>query len=220
MMTRRILFVIGILVTAGLPLPCLAQRAQHGSVTAKGRAAAHLALIVEAKTKEGMLILEPGETLHSGDFFAIRVEVDRPAYMYVLGTNAQGQVAQLFPDAGHFLLQPGGAQRVPRLPDWIQLDQIKGQENLFVIASLEVLSNAQLMQRVKHTGSVTAKAPIAQHGTLAAQKSAAPPTLLTAVQYRSLGQAGVVRGMAIARGTVAQIGANQSALVHFSFQHQ
>src|SRR5262245_6815222 len=81
-------------------------------------------LAVEAVTKSGQHLVTPGETLHTGDRIALRVEVDRPAYVYVVqAAPGTPQPSVLYPPKDDELFQPGGAVRIPPVGQWLRLDK-------------------------------------------------------------------------------------------------
>lgn len=84
------------------------------------------------------------DVLHSGDFVAYEVWVDRPAYVYIL---------QFFPDGSQAVHHPATeeptkleARTWVRVPpdarDWLELDDATGQENLYIVASIRPLDAA------------------------------------------------------------------------------
>jgi hypothetical protein len=183
-------------------------------------------MIVEAWTRGEIHILDPGETLYSGDRLALRVEVDQPAYVYALYADSKGQVNQIFPRQGHVRIDPGRPYRIPPVGQWLKLDSEAGQENLFVVAQTEPMSAEQVAGRVreelrqapppprKKRRPVRLKAP--------AEERPAPPAIPGALSMttRGLDQQGTVRGLAIEQGTEARLEKARAALIRFSFQHK
>lgn len=97
--------------------------------------------------------LAAGETLRSGDQYSLRVDVDQPAYVYVMQklteTGTAAQIAVLYPQKEAELVEPGGLQRIPR-SGYFQLQPQPGRErvireDLFVIADKRPLPVDQAM---------------------------------------------------------------------------
>lgn len=81
-----------------------------------------------------------GSTLHSGDRIALEMNLNRPAYVYVVQFFADGSASVLFPEAGEE--RPiSGAQRIPGT-GWFELDDAVGDENVYVVASVAPLAEA------------------------------------------------------------------------------
>lgn len=95
--------------------------------------------------------IAPGEALHSGDLFSLLVEVDRPAYVYVMqgvtSGPAAGSVQLLYPRAGEYRIEPGALRRIPQA-GMFALDQQPGgrilREDLFVTAAVRPLATSVL----------------------------------------------------------------------------
>ena len=81
----------------------------------------------------------PGASLRSGDQFKISFMTDADGFVYVVNFDAAGNPAILFPhpEAGMDNKTRGGKRyEIPAAADrWYYLDQTKGQEVLYVIAS-------------------------------------------------------------------------------------
>ena len=110
-----------------------------------------------------------GEALQTGDRLELFVEVDRAAYVYLVQFFADGSSAVLFPPADDVRLQPGPATRIPRTGQWFQLDDARGEENIYVLASSRPLAQADL---VAH--DVIQEVRVSQVGTLEPAPAALP----------------------------------------------
>jgi hypothetical protein len=87
--------------------------------------------------------LEMGDKLRSGEYFAYRVRVDRDAFVYVVQFFADGSAQLLFPPGPPTHLPAGVETRLPADASmWFQLDESKGTEHLYIIASAAPLETA------------------------------------------------------------------------------
>ncbi|MFO0579752.1 MAG: DUF4384 domain-containing protein [Polyangia bacterium] len=80
----------------------------------------------------------PGETLRSGELFALRVTVSQDAYVYVLQASPGGGRLQLFPAAGDTLpdrLLKANVETSLPAQGGVALDEEVGEENIVVIAA-------------------------------------------------------------------------------------
>jgi hypothetical protein len=105
-------------------------------------AAVQLSMHVEAlsQRERRQYLLRASETLHTGDGVALFFKVDRPAYAYVAMVSPDGTPTLLYPTGSEQPLSAGVEKRIPREGEWLVLDDRAGQENLFVIASAQPLS--------------------------------------------------------------------------------
>lgn len=103
---------------------------------------------LEAWGANGPRPIESGDTLRSGDRVALKINVDRPTYVYALAAGPRGTVQTLFPVSGDVLVPPG-EQRVPPLGQWLRLDQRPGRESLFVMAQPTPMSAPEREARVR-----------------------------------------------------------------------
>lgn len=223
-----------------LPMVCCAAQRQTAPTpeTAPPEVAAkaepepvRISLLVEAWGRDGVRIVEPGETLRSGDRMALQVELDQAAYVYALYADTTGAVHRLFPKEGDVLLQPG-RRRVPPLGQWLRLDDRTGLENLFVVAQSTRLSTAELESRVQAQLAADPPAapvqparpnktrrprPGASHRrpvkSLPTDKDHPPPSLLVDMDST------VTRDIALDQGTSAHFD-GRGAIVRFSFVHK
>lgn len=117
----------------------------------------------------------PGATLKSGERIAMRLGSSTPVYVYVLQFFPDGSAAVLFPE-------PGEVNRVPRamrIPasGWFELDDVVGEENVYIVASKRPLREADESVRdtvahVRTTNSIPPDAKLAIE-KLAAESAAA-----------------------------------------------
>lgn len=77
--------------------------------------------------------------LQTGDRFKMFVELQKPAFVYVLYHDAQGEINLLFPyGLGQFIGDYTTAKRyyIPSGDDWFALDAQVGRETFYVLASV------------------------------------------------------------------------------------
>jgi hypothetical protein len=90
-------------------------------------------------------ILAEGDILFSKDYCRIHFELNRDAYAYVLYYDSSGELHQLFPDPEAKTVEALKANTpytVPAADDqWFQLDDNRGTETVFMLASPAPLSN-------------------------------------------------------------------------------
>jgi hypothetical protein len=90
-------------------------------------------------------ILKEGDTLYSNDYCRLQFELDRDAYVYVLYYDSGGKLHQLYPDSTairphkvmantRYIIPPGD-------DNWFQLDDQKGTETVFIMASREPITD-------------------------------------------------------------------------------
>ena len=96
-----------------------------------------------------------GDALRTGDQVALFVEVDRPAYVYVVQFFPDGSSAALFPQEGDVKVPAGRSTRIPPTGQSFQLDAVTGQENIYVVAAARPLGQldqtaAGVVDRVRH----------------------------------------------------------------------
>ena len=113
-----------------------------GGAAAKPEPEAVLSLQVRAAQKEGERALRPGAAVRSGETLSLRVQVDRPAYVYVVHVGPDGARTVLFPGARDQLLRGGEALRVPEAGRVLRISGPAGAERLYVIASAQTLDRA------------------------------------------------------------------------------
>lgn len=85
------------------------------------------------------LRIHSGATLKSGDQFKINFMTDSDGYLYVVNFDSQGKALIIFPhpDAGAGnRVKAGQTYEIPSSPaNWYYLDDAKGQETLYIVAS-------------------------------------------------------------------------------------
>ena len=106
-------------------------------VTTGAAGALEVTLSASTQSEPEPRMIGVGETLRSGDKIAWSVSVTRPAYIYVLQFFPDGSAAVLFPD-GAENNRVDESQRIPP-SGWFQLDDAQGQENVYVVASVDPL---------------------------------------------------------------------------------
>ncbi len=106
-----------------------------------------VSLLTEATTpgRIGTSYVLPNAKLHSGDQVAFKLEVTRPAHVYLVWYSPDGWSLVLFPQNGDLELAPGASARVPGEGKWIPLDSHVGEENIYVLASYRPLSESDPM---------------------------------------------------------------------------
>lgn len=89
--------------------------------------------------------LSPGSVLYSGDAFFVNVRTNRSAFIYLIGYDSQGELAQLFPADGLIPANPLQGKETYRIPDgkaW-PLDENPGAETIFLVASEGPVGNIE-----------------------------------------------------------------------------
>jgi hypothetical protein len=86
--------------------------------------------------------LRPGDTMRSRDLFAFDVRLDRPGHVYVLQFFAQAEPRLLFSTERGGPVSADRWVRIPLAPEWFEVDDVPGQEHIYVIASAEPLARA------------------------------------------------------------------------------
>jgi len=99
---------------------------------------------VQAASRGARRPIGPGEALHSGDRIEMYLEVDQPAYVYVVQFFPDHSSAVLFPPEGDLRLRPGAPHRIPARGQSFQLDDATGEENIYVVAAGKPLAQADL----------------------------------------------------------------------------
>ena len=89
--------------------------------------------------------LAVGGVLHSGDQFLLQIEVEKPAYIYVLQA-AQLQPQRIFPNGPASQVPPNIPFYIPGAGQYYTLDDKTGQETFIVIASVLPQSDEQLLE--------------------------------------------------------------------------
>lgn len=87
---------------------------------------------------DGDTLFDGGTDPQRGDKFKATIETNCDCYVYVIGIDATGFVAQVFPDPDGTVRNPVIAYEqyvMPEGAEWWGLDQNKGVEHLFVVVS-------------------------------------------------------------------------------------
>jgi len=94
-------------------------------------------------------ILAEGDTLFSNDYCRIHFELSQDAYAYVLYYDSRGEIQQLYPDPAGGMpqeLKANTPYTVPAADDqWFQLDENRGTETVFLLASPTPISSLKGM---------------------------------------------------------------------------
>ena len=91
--------------------------------------------------EDGAILYDGGQDPASGDLLKIHFRSNCTCYVYVLGVDATGYVAQIFPDEAENHRNPVRANEPRLIPaagdDWWALDTFKGVEQVYFLASKE-----------------------------------------------------------------------------------
>lgn len=88
--------------------------------------------------QDGETLRDGGSDPRKGDVTKFSFRVNCDCYVYVIGADATGYIARIFPDAASRLTNPVRANQqyvVPEGTAWYGLDQYKGVEQVFFVAS-------------------------------------------------------------------------------------
>lgn len=102
-------------------------------------------------TGTGWRTLAPGDTLHSGERFGLRIEVTAPVYLHVAQRSTGGQAVTLWPAAGAqaALASPGRVTQLPATDGgWFQLDEQPGEEDIYVVASRAPVTQKEIQRAI------------------------------------------------------------------------
>lgn len=115
-------------------------------VTSRGvvRSAAVVSLEVEARDRmTGQTrLVAPQEDLRSGDQISMRVQVEQPAYVYVVQVAPGERPTVLYPTGSEQLALPGSPLALPAPGSWFEVDDKAGADRVYVIASVQPLGKA------------------------------------------------------------------------------
>lgn len=200
-----------------------------------------LSLSVRVNGKAGRLLqtLEAGASLASGDLVEVIVGVDRPAYVYLVQRFPDGTAAVLHPESGDLQLPGGLETRFPEPGAWYQLDDVTGEEHLYVVASERPLADADqavaaAIATVRAEGRFDAPAGAAEPPQTAAnatEPSPAPPAQPKPQPRPSAGQSkpapmlmsfanrGLVKAVDAGHAAI-EADADGIAIYHFWFRHE
>ena len=88
--------------------------------------------------EDGATLVDGGSNPAAGDLLKVHFQANCACYVYIIGVDATGYVATVFPDpdAGHRNpVEPNSAYLVPGADDWWGLDEQKGVEQVIFVAS-------------------------------------------------------------------------------------
>lgn len=119
------------------------------NMEAVGNVQLDVALLAQQKTAEGVVQMVPiadGDTLHdgrgdrnAGDKLKITFRSSCACYVYIVGIDATGYVAQIFPDrdmpATGNPVEAGNEYVLPEGDTWWGLDEYRGVETVYFVAS-------------------------------------------------------------------------------------
>lgn len=141
-----------------------------------------VALLVRRAGSSELTAVADGDTLHDGrgdpsrgDLLRFHFQTNCACWVYVIGIDATGYVAQIFPDpegGGANPVRPGANHLVPGGDDWWGLDDQRGIEQVYFIAARE------------------ARPDIEQ----AIARLAAAPRTLAAESYRPVAEPAIIPG--------------------------
>jgi len=100
--------------------------------------------------EDGAVLRDGGREPASGDLLKVHFQTNCECYVYVIGVDATGYVAQIYPDeqAGQQpLVQAGTSYLVPASDDWWALDEFKGIEQVFFLASRHARADVEGLLR-------------------------------------------------------------------------
>jgi CHAT domain-containing protein len=92
------------------------------------------------------VLVSEGSALRSYDNFQVHLEINRPAYVYILLYDSQGTASQLFPDPKidqRGFLEQARKVVVPAKDLWFWLDEHTGTETIYVLTSEKPMSDIQ-----------------------------------------------------------------------------
>lgn len=88
--------------------------------------------------QDGETLRDGGSDPRKGDVIKVSFRANCDCYIYVIGADATGYIARIFPDPASSQSNPVQANRqyvVPEGTQWYGLDQYKGVEQVFFVAS-------------------------------------------------------------------------------------
>ncbi|NOX52254.1 MAG: DUF4384 domain-containing protein [Gammaproteobacteria bacterium] len=104
-----------------------------------------VAILAQKQGSSGLTVVEDGDILYdgkgvpnNGDKIKIHFKTNCQCYVYIIGIDATGYVAKIFPDEEESLTNPVGGNvnhRIPQGNSWWALDDQPGLEHIFFIAS-------------------------------------------------------------------------------------
>jgi len=96
--------------------------------------------------------IEDGEVLNSGDQYRITFKVTREAYVYLIHLNRKGNLSLVFQE-DVLKIKPDKSYHFPKTGKWLQVDNKRGHETFYLIASQEVIEDIDLkIEELKKSG--------------------------------------------------------------------
>ncbi len=133
MFFKNMAAVVGLL--AGCAGPAT-EAAPSGSTLLRGTGReVFVALQTVSKSGPGWQWVMPGASLPSGTEFAVRVEVEQPAFLYLGQRSAGSALALLYSPDAPVRAEPSQPAQLPATGQWFRLDDHAGEEALFVLLS-------------------------------------------------------------------------------------
>ena len=89
-------------------------------------------------------VIKDGGVLYSKDYCRVNFELSRDAFAYVFYYDSSGELHQLYPDPAIVTPQKvkgGKTHSLPEKEAWFQLDEQRGTETVFMVASAKPISN-------------------------------------------------------------------------------
>lgn len=104
-------------------------------------------LKVYGQDRSGLRELWPGAVLHSGDKLSLAIEVSTPSHLYVALRSPGDAWTLLTPStaAPPPVAVPQHQTHLPGSGSWFQLDDARGEENLYLVASRTPLPPAEVL---------------------------------------------------------------------------
>jgi hypothetical protein len=99
-------------------------------------------LNVAKRGEGGLKPVKIDDTLKSGEEFQLSVTVDRAAYVYAVQFFPDGTSAVLFPQGADVRVGEGESLRIPKDGFWFRLDDVVGTENIYLVAAMKPLADA------------------------------------------------------------------------------
>ena len=102
-------------------------------------------LLVEPASVQSQIVnIQPGTVLHSGDQIKVLFTANRDCYVYIFQFGSTGLASTIFPDPNIAVSNPvrgGGKLYIPPDNQWYYLDNNPGRESLYLVASLQPITD-------------------------------------------------------------------------------
>jgi hypothetical protein len=79
--------------------------------------------------------LPQGRVLTQGDGFRVRITPDRTCFLYVFEVDGKHHISWLFPPHPQLRPLPKTVHWIPGNDLWVELDEVKGEETIFIWAA-------------------------------------------------------------------------------------